>query len=480
MPAGLAELLDVALRAGHCSAEGPDERLDAAGLDALAAKTALDLKQRGALPSEPVAVLMANRPADIGVLLGVWRTGAVAVPVNAAAPEAVLAELKASVGARFIIGPSGIDGSGPSPASRALLEDAALVIFTSGSTGRPKKVVIGHQRFAAKLDALQRLLIFRAGDVILVPLQLTFIFGLWVSLLALRAGARLILMPRFSVSGLTQLFESGVTIAGLVPTMLRSLPADALPPAPKLRQLLTGGEPFGAALAAKIRAAYLQTEIFDLYGSTETGSCDFCFNSRDPRRQGAIGAPTEGVAFRIVADAITGSALGGADGGRAAQAGNSGELQIRTPFGMLGYLDDPELTAASFDNGFFRTGDLARMRADGLVELVGRKKEIISRGGIKIAPLELDVLFAGHPDVEAVLCGAVADERRGEAVHLLVVRRKGAALDAGQLMDWAAIRIERGKLPDAIHFVEQLPLGTTGKADRSAVSRVVAAIRGAI
>ena len=88
-------------------------------------------------------------------------------------------------------------------------------------------------------------------------------------------------------------------------------------------------------------------------------------------------------------------------------------------------------------------------------------------------------MFAGHPDVEAALCGGVADQRLGEAVHLLVVRRRGTLLEPQQLKAWAAGRIERNKLPDAIHFVDQLPVGGTGKADRSAVSRYVAAGRDA-
>jgi acyl-CoA synthetase (AMP-forming)/AMP-acid ligase II len=144
---------------------------------------------------------------------------------------------------------------------------------------------------------------------------------------------------------------------------------------------------------------------------------------------------------------------------------------------MLGYLDAPGLTAAAFDDGFFRSGDLARMRADGLVELVGRRKDIISRGGVKIAPLELDLLFAGHPDVDAALCGSVPDERLGEAVHVLVVRRKGAQIEAQQLKDWAGERVERAKVPDAIHFVDELPVGGTGKADRGAIAALVSARR---
>ena len=464
MSAELAKLLEAALREGRCVATGPVEQLGAAELDGLASSTAGELRHFGVVPSEPVAIMIGNQPADLGRLLGVWLAGAVAVPLGASAPAPVLTQLKAAVGARITLGPDGIEAEvQPPPAPRAILCGAALVIFTSGSTGRPKGVVVGHEQFAGKLGVLQSLLGMRGDDVVLVPLQLTFIFGLWVSLLALLAGARLVLMPRYSVSAVTDALASGATVASVVPTMLRTLSASALPPAPALRLLLTGGESLGASLAARIGRAYPQAEVFDLYGTTETGSCDFCLHTRDTLKQGTIGTPTAGVAFAIVGD-----------DGTPAQPGEIGELRIRTPYGMLGYLDEPEMTSAAFADGLFRTGDLARVKPDGMVDLVGRRKEIISRGGIKIAPLELEAVFACHPDIEAALCGGVADQRLGEAVHLLVVRRRGTRLEPQQLKEWAAGRIERNKLPDAIHFVDQLPVGGTGKADRGAVASYVA------
>jgi len=464
MPASLKELLESVVRKHRASLHGSAGSLDAAGLDAIGSRVARDLAALGVMADEPVLLPMGNRPADVGALLGVWRAGAVAVPVSASAPVAVLSRLRGQVRARFTITPDGAVVERDARAPRSIGQGAALVVFTSGSTGQPKGVIVSHERFASKIAALQRLLPLRGDDVVLVPLQLIFIFGLWVSLLGLLAGARVLLMPRFSVSGISQAFAEGASVAGVVPTMLQSLPADALPAAPALRLLLTGGEPLGATLAARISAVYPRAGICDLYGSTETGSCDFCLRASDPAQFGAIGTPTEGVEYRIVDEA-----------GRPVAPGEPGDLQIRTPYVMLGYLDAPDLTAVAFDGEFFRTGDLARLRTDGLVELAGRRKDIITRGGVKIAPLEIDQLFAAHPDVEAALCGGVPDARLGEAVHVLIVRRNGVAVDAGELRDWAAERIERVKLPDAIHFVDELPVGGTGKVDRGAIARLVAA-----
>jgi acyl-CoA synthetase (AMP-forming)/AMP-acid ligase II len=145
---------------------------------------------------------------------------------------------------------------------------------------------------------------------------------------------------------------------------------------------------------------------------------------------------------------------------------------------MLGYLDQPDLTKASVAGGFFKTGDLVRERADGRIELVGRSKEIISRGGNKIAPLEIDDLLASHAEVAAALSAGVPDERLGEAIHAAVVLRPGSRLTADALREWARARTERFKVPDTIHFCDALPLGSTGKAARSAVTAMALADQG--
>jgi len=203
--------------------------------------------------------------------------------------------------------------------------------------------------------------------------------------------------------------------------------------------------------------------IHDLYGLTETGSCDFHLGpAGQPQGFGTIGHPTDGVAFRLVRE------------GRTVAAGETGEMQVRTPFGMLGYLDDPELTAAAFDGDYFKTGDLARMNADGCVALVGRSKDIVSRGGLKIAPLEIDNLLAEHPGIAAALCAGVPNERLGEVLHAVIVPRAGAQLDVAALRAWLLARTERFKVPEVFYFRDAIPSGSSGKADRRAVAQLAA------
>jgi len=446
----------LATATGEIEADGATLRAHtvAAAASALAAR----LTEAGLRPDEPVVVTVANRPADIAALFGVWQAGGVVVPLHAAAAETTRAAVIEQVRPRFLLA----DGelltvADAPPPERPLLRGAALVVFTSGSTGRPKGVVLGHDRFAAKLDALQELLRLSPSDTVVLPLQLIFIFGLWVALLSLRAGARLALVGKFSPATLRARLGDA-TVLATVPSMLRTLFTDGETQASALRAILTGGEGLGAQLSGEIARRLPGAGVFDLYGLTETGSCDFCLQPGDGTAgRGSIGRTTPGVHYRIAADTA------GVPGAGA------GELLVRSPFGMLGYLDNPGLTAEALRDGYFRTGDVARQRPDGFVEIVGRIKEIISRGGNKIAPAEIEMMLSAHPAVAQVLCAGVPDPRLGEALHVAVVLKPGCSASPDELRNWCKGQTERFKVPDAIHVVDALPTGPTGKALRAGV-----------
>jgi len=460
----LGDILRGALQSGQ-AIEGADGAEPGDASLHLAERVRRALNKRSVATHEPILVVIGNRPTDLGALLGIWQAGAVAVPLHIAAAAATAARVQRLSGARFLI-----DGdrltvvAATPPPQRPLLHDAAFVLFTSGSAGEPKGAVIGHQRLADKLAVLDRVLRIGPNDVVLCPLQLIFIFGLWVSLLTLMKGARLVLVPKFTRETMARGLSKATVMAG-VPSMYRLLLTYAEVSAPKLRALWSGGEVLAPSLAHAL-GRFEPAAIHDLYGLTETGSCDFHRGpAGQPKGFGTIGHATEGVAFRIARD------------GSEVASGETGELQVRTPFGMFGYLDNPELTAAAFDDGFFRTGDLARLTADGAVALIGRAKDIVSRGGNKIAPLEIDNLLAEHPAIAAALCAGVPDECLGEVIHAVIVPRPGARLEASALRDWLLARTERFKVPDVFHFRDVLPAGSSGKADRRAVTQLGAEYR---
>jgi acyl-CoA synthetase (AMP-forming)/AMP-acid ligase II len=429
------------------------------------------LRGAGLSPDEPVIVPVANEARDPAALIGVWLAGGVAVPVARHAPSTAIETVRAATGARFCV--TNVAGQlltglqERPPLHRSVLEDAAIIVFTSGSTGRPKGVVLSHCALAGKLEANDRMLGFTARTRTLLVLQITFVFGIWVSLLTLLKGGIAWMYSRFdAVEILTALKDRCISDVALVPTMLRkilTIDETVLRPliaGTTVERILTGGEPFGRELSLRLQEQMPNTQVVDIYGLTETCSSDFFLLAHEREQfAGTIGYSAPGVQFRI-AD----------EHGRKVPVGTTGELQIRTPFIMNGYLDEPEMTANAFaDDGFFRTGDLARTRHDGRVELAGRIKDLIVRGGAKVSPLELDHVLVQHPAVAAALTTGIPDSLLGERIHALVVLRANASINERDLREWIASRIERYKWPDVYHFGLELPTGRTGKIDRNAL-----------
>ena len=424
-------------------------------------------------PNEPVHVRVSNQPGDLAAYVGVWLAGGVVVPVHRSSPDAAIAQMAAKTRAR-LEWDAALREIGPAaPPERAVLNDAALVVFTSGSSGLPKGAVLSHRAFTGKLAAIQSLLGFAEGERTMLVLNITFSFGIWVALLTILHGGVLLTRERFSAAGfLRDLADERANRVAVVPTMMRSLILDlaparlqaegrALAEVAALRQVLIGGETLGQGLGATLRALFAPAPLIDIYGLTETSTCDFFLMPPDVERYaGCIGRPSPGVRYRIVADS-----------GEPVPRGEIGELQIASPYLMSGYLDEP--TMQPIREGWLATGDLARERDAGVVEIAGRKKELIYRGGNKIAPQEIEFACSAHPKVAAALAVGRPDARLGERIHALIVPRE-PDLSLAELRTFLRERLEQWKQPDVLYFASELPAGRTGKADRGRFAAMLA------
>jgi len=431
------------------------------------------LIEKGLENNEPVHILVSNQPSDIAAILGVWLAKGVIVPINRSSPEDVLLKIQRKTTARFQLDYGSLNESPEiqnlsidRPLGAEILEGAAFVIFTSGTTGEPKGVVVSHDAFINKLHEIDKLLHFCSDDRVLLVLNINFVFGLWLALLTLLRGGELHLLEKFVPNEfISALVNKKISRVGVVPTMMRvifSKPELVNEVGGKvntgiLRQILIGGESLGLSLAMAVRKQFSKSQLIDIYGSTETASCDFfSFPETFSLFPGSIGSPSGGVSYRIV-DAKN----------ELVQAGMEGELQISSAYVMKGYLDDSELTTKAFSGKWFKTGDIAREVGPKVLQLMGRSKELISRGGNKVSPGEIEQAICAHPAVAAALAVGIEDEILGERIHVLVIPNTSNQNTALNLKEHLKTRLEKYKIPDAFYISDALPVGRTGKADRS-------------
>jgi len=448
------------------------ETLSYSKLNDTAKEYAGQLIELGVRPNEPVLVIVSNQMMDVAAILGVWLAGGVIIPVHRSSPDEVLKKLQIKTKARFEINTSILVLAKEIPPEREILLNAAFVIFTSGSTGEPKGVVISHQAFYKKIHEINRLLNFKADERTLLVLNINFSFGLWVCLLTLFTGGSLVTLEKFDpIKFLNALLEEKITRVGMVPTMMRSIfsrldvldKIKVINQNKALKQILIGGESLGKSLAISIRENFSNTDLIDIYGSTETATCDFFLFPDDfIQYPGCIGRPSGEVRFQIVNQK-----------NELVSFGEIGELQISSPFLMNGYLDEQDLTKKAYFHEWFKTGDLAREVDRSLVELMGRSKEIISRGGNKITPGEIEQIICAHPMIAAAMAVGVTDSILGERIHTLLVLKVGAKPEDLHMNNFFQQKLEKYKHPDAIYILSELPLGRTGKADRGEFKNMI-------
>jgi acyl-CoA synthetase (AMP-forming)/AMP-acid ligase II len=344
-------------------------------------------------------------------------------------------------------------------------DDLALLLHTSGTTSRPKQVPLSHRNLIASAETIAQHYALSADDVSFAAMPLFHVHGLVASVLAqLLAGGTVIVPDRLSARDFwAALNDQRVSWFSGSPTILTMLldRRPPGPPAPALRFARSCSAPLSRAFAERIEAD-LAVPILQAYGMTEA-SHQIASNPLPP-----LARDPESVGITTGTEVTTLDAEG-----HELPAGTSGEIAIRGPSVIDGYLENPEANAASFTQGWFRTGDQGFVDERGHVRLVGRLKELINRGGEKISPYEVEDVLRGHPGVAEVACFAVPDAKYGEVVGAAVVTSQ--AVGERELLAHCAERLAAFKHPRAVYFVESLPKTATGKVQRSQLAAALGA-----
>jgi len=459
-------------------------------LDRLSGRLANALKNQGVAPRDRVAVQVEKSPEVIFLYLACLRMGAVYLPLNTAytLPEldyffgdaepavivcdpdraAGIAELPSARAARVLTLDAQGRGSLSEAASSASAsfatvprgtDDLAAILYTSGTTGRAKGAMLSHGNLASNALTLRKAWGFTTADVLLHMLPIYHTHGLFVAInTTLLAGARMIWLPRFEPDQVIAALPRASVLMGVPTHYVRLLgradfTADV---AENVRLFISGSAPLLEETFHDFEARTGQ-RILERYGMTETG-----MNASNPlegeRRPGTVGPALPGVELRVADDA-----------GRVLPAGETGVLEVRGPNVFKGYWRLPEKTREEFrPDGFFITGDIARIDQDGYVTIVGRAKDLIISGGLNIYPKEVESVIDAQDGVAESAVIGVPHPDFGEGVLAVVKRREGAvALDADALIAATRTQLAAFKTPKRVVFVDDLPRNTMGKVQKN-------------
>jgi acyl-CoA synthetase (AMP-forming)/AMP-acid ligase II len=463
-----------------------------ARLRAAVAEGAAALREAGAGPGATVALVAANQPAWVVALFGILAAGAAAVPLNpaltgrelerllslskaalAVADDAGVAPARAAMEGRGEVLPLGELGGAGSPGARAPLRradvhprHAAVIASSSGTTGLPKGVVLSHRNLVATI--VQHEGIYHVGplDTVVAALPMFHIYGLAIVMgYALRHGATVVTMPRFTLDRYLQVIaEHGVTWLHLVPPVGLAMLSEEAAGAHlgSVRHAVSGAAPLDAATVRRLQAR-LGCLVGQGYGMTEASPGVTWVPDDGSVRcaPGSVGPLVPGTEARVV-DPATGDDVNG-----------EGELWIRGPQVMRGYLDAPAETAAALVDGrWLRTGDIMRVDPEGSWWVIDRLKELIKHKGYQVAPAELEAVLLEHPAVRDAAVAGAPDARAGEVPVAWVVT--SAPVSEEELLGWVSERVAPYKRVRAVRVVDAIPRSPSGKVLRRELVRALA------
>jgi len=479
--------------------DGPSGRtLSYAQVAAGVRRVAAGLARRGFRKGDVFAIYSPNLPEYGVAMLGVAALGGVTTTVNPLYTADELAKQLADCRARFLVTVppfldkaveaakrSGVEevfvfgeAAGARPFAELLqagdhpptvaidpAQDIVVLPYSSGTTGLPKGVMLTHRNLVANLcqcEGMQGFDVFGEQDVVVAVLPFFHIYGMVViMMLGLAGGGTIVSMPRFDLAeflGIVQKYKA--TVLPLVPPIVLGLvkhPMVAQFDLSSVRLVFSGAAPLGEDMARAL-SAKLGCPVVQGYGMTEASPVTHLSPTRNaPLRPGSAGRIVPNTEVKIV----------GVDSGVEVPQGQDGELWIRGPQIMKGYLGRPEDTAASIDpQGWYHTGDVGYVDPDGYFFIVDRTKELIKYKGMQVAPAELEALLLTHPAVLDVAVVRKADEEAGEVPKAYVVLKPDDASRAtgGEaIMGWVAQRVSPHKRVRHVEFIDQIPKSASGK-----------------
>ena len=474
-------------------APGRDD-LSWAAFEALVARTIDDLRSWGVGPATRVG-LISNDGPEMAAAYMALVSSCVCAPLNPAYQESELETFMADLELELILVEDDLVTPTPRVAERlgiavAIIQkqptraagsfelrlpqaqrrsigdrdvphDKALLLHTSGTTSKAKLVSLTDENLSASAASIARSLELTAADSCLNVMPLFHIHGLVGAALATwQSGGALICPPKFDAIKFAAWAEhfQPTWLSG-VPTMHRAIvgiPGIAESLSRRLRFLRSASSRMPPELATRIEALF-GVPLIEAYGMTEA-SHQICTNPLPPgiRKPGSVGIPYGDYKVDILLD-----------DGRSGIPDQDGEILISGPGVTKGYLNNEAANQASFVNGWFRTGDIGHIDQDGYLFITGRIKEMVNRGGEKVAPVEVDEVLMQHPAVFEAATFALPHASLGEDVAAVVVTKPGVTLSAEDLRQFAARHIAEFKVPRQLFFVPKIPKGPTGKLQRS-------------
>jgi malonyl-CoA/methylmalonyl-CoA synthetase len=444
----------------------------------------------GLRPGDRVAVQVEKSPEALLLYLGCLRAGLAYLPLNSAyrqaevgyflenaEPRAVVAQpkslawlepLAARQGIRhvFSLDENGcgtiVDASRRADAVFATVarsgDDLAAILYTSGTTGRSKGAMISHRNLASNAQVLHREWGFRPGDVLVHMLPLFHVHGLFVAChCILMNGSAMRFHAKFDAARALADFAHSSVFMG-VPTFYTRLLAEpglTREACSRMRLFVSGSAPLLADTHVEFERRTGQ-RILERYGMTETGML-----TSNPlageRRAGSVGPPLPGTQVRVVDEA-----------GRACAPGENGHVQVRGPNVFSGYWRMPEKNAEEFTaDGWFRTGDMGSLSADGYLTIAGRSKDLIITGGYNVYPKEIELALDAMPGVKESAVVGVPHPDFGEAVTAVVVPASGQNPTEGEIIAALKGQLANFKVPKRVHVVAELPRNAMGKVQKN-------------